>query len=78
LKDYKFGYEYFLEQNDSERRVMAEKEEKRKAIEQSQIKAQSKKSKAQKKLEKKQKAKQFHNSEETSKKKLTKNLKRWN
>jgi len=79
LKDYRWGYEYFLEQNEEERAAMKEKENRRKKIEQSNIKAKSKRSKAEKKRAKKAKAKTFHSNGETmSKKKVAKNLKRWN
>ncbi|KAK9842531.1 hypothetical protein WJX81_004688 [Elliptochloris bilobata] len=75
LKDYEGDYELFLEKNEGEAGVMAEKEAKKKELEKSQIKAKSKMSKAGKALEKKNKAKAF-----TAKKSagaVVKNAKRW-
>eukprot|EP00210_Caulerpa_lentillifera_P005106 g4878.t1 len=78
LKDYRWGYEYFLEQNQEEKSAMEEKERRRKSINQANIKAKSKQSKAEKKRAKKMKAKGFHQTNQTvSKKKIAKNLKRW-
>ena len=42
LKDYEGDYEFFLEKNEGEADVMAEKEAKKKELEKSQIKAKSK------------------------------------
>ena len=42
LKDYEGNYERFLEKNEGEADVMAEKEAKKKELEKSQIKAKSK------------------------------------
>lgn len=42
FKDYKWGYDYFLEQNASERKQMQAKEAKQKAVQNSTIKAKSK------------------------------------
>jgi ATPase subunit of ABC transporter with duplicated ATPase domains len=42
LKDYEGTYDRFLEKNESEAEVMAEKEAKKREIEKSQIKAKSK------------------------------------
>ena len=42
LRDYEGNYDRFLEKNDDEAEIMAEKEAKKKELEKSQIKAKSK------------------------------------
>ncbi|GMH44160.1 hypothetical protein BSKO_12094 [Bryopsis sp. KO-2023] len=78
LKDYKWGYDYFLEQNDEERKKMEEKEARKKEINNKNVKAKSKMSKAEKKKQKKDKAKKFNQSATPKKQgKAVKNSKRW-
>ena len=60
LVDYVGDYSYYLEKNEDEAEVMAEKADKVKKIEQSNIKAKSKMSKAEKSLVKKDKAREFN------------------
>ncbi|BDA42998.1 probable energy-dependent translational throttle protein EttA [Coccomyxa sp. Obi] len=76
LRDYEGNYDRFLEKNEGEAEVMAEKEAKKRELEKSQIKAKSKVSKAEKIMQKKAKAKEFNTKKSVGKE--AKNAKRWN
>ncbi|CAL8469003.1 g8544 [Coccomyxa elongata] len=76
LRDYEGNYDRFLEKNEGEAEVMAEKEAKKRELEKSQIKAKSKVSKAEKMMQKKAKAKDFNTKKSVGKE--AKNAKRWN
>ena len=79
MKDYRWGYDYFMEKNEQERALMEAKEQKVKEIEQKLLRKKPKMSKAEKKRAKKEKGKKFNQSNVPQPKKgKLKNAKRWN